>query len=343
MRFSVAFAAVLAASVEASGRQRRQWGYPDVEDCGLDGFEGHTSEAALFCSNILRSGTATATVTNGYTTTTTTTRKTYTNARTDANIEVNIFISSFATVVVFIAQAIISFGYGEANCMLFDVTAAENTNYNPMSPYTFYDAACPAELPVRKRQLDISLGLPGGIHISLGLGPGEISSACSCFITKGPASTTVTRTIHKLLAPSPNHHQDPITMAHFSQITNLAEYVACIKATAGKTVLLAYWPEDETTNEVATALQKLLPSTSYEQYDVVDIYCFDMYSLPELGNMLDVSFVPTLMWFMDGVMDAIVWHEGCAIEGESVEKGVKRVVDRIKGGDIAGEDSDDDW
>ena len=59
--------------------------------------------------------------------------------------------------------------------------------------------------------------------------------------------------------------------------------------------------------------------------------------------MLDVSFVPTLMWFMDGVMDAIVWHEGCAIEGESVERGVKRVVDRIKGGDIAGEDSDDDW
>ncbi|CAN9294441.1 unnamed protein product [Alternaria alternata] len=169
------------------------------------------------------------------------------NAHTDANIEVNIFISSFATVVVFIAQAIIvgytctaffhssvfdprfepisttpayyfessgtkntfdacsalckadskckSFGYGEANCMLFDVTAAENTNYNPMSPYTFYDAACPAELPVRKRQLDISLGLPGGIHISLGLGPGEISSACSCFITKGPASTTVTRTV----------------------------------------------------------------------------------------------------------------------------------------------------
>jgi hypothetical protein len=59
-----------------------------------------------------------------------------------------------------------------------------------MSPYTFYDSACPAELPVRKRQLDI-----GPIHISLGLGgPREISSACSCFIGTGPASTTVTRT-----------------------------------------------------------------------------------------------------------------------------------------------------
>jgi len=92
----------------------------------------------------------------------------------------------------------VSFGYGEANCMLFDVPAADNTNYNPSSPYTFYDAGCPAELPVRmaKRQLGISLGLPGGgINISLGLGgPREISSACSCFITKGPAETTVTRT-----------------------------------------------------------------------------------------------------------------------------------------------------
>jgi hypothetical protein len=71
----------------------------------------------------------------------------------------------------------------------------DNTNYNPMSPYTFYDITCPAELPVRKRQLSIELPLPGGINISLGLGsPKEISSACSCFITKGPAETTVTKT-----------------------------------------------------------------------------------------------------------------------------------------------------
>ncbi|EAT92528.2 hypothetical protein SNOG_01033 [Parastagonospora nodorum SN15] len=72
----------------------------------------------------------------------------------------------------------LSFGYGEANCMLFDVAAADNTNYNPTSPYTFYDVSCPAELPVRKRQLNISLVLPGGgINISLGLGgPKEIST-----------------------------------------------------------------------------------------------------------------------------------------------------------------------
>ncbi|KAI2478679.1 hypothetical protein Ptr902_09645 [Pyrenophora tritici-repentis] len=80
--------------------------------------------------------------------------------------------------------------------MLFDVAAADNTNLNPTSPYTFYDASCPSEVPVGKRspQLDITLGQPGGINISLNLGPKGISSACSCLITSGPASTTVTRT-----------------------------------------------------------------------------------------------------------------------------------------------------
>ncbi|KAF7564874.1 hypothetical protein A1F97_00727 [Pyrenophora tritici-repentis] len=80
--------------------------------------------------------------------------------------------------------------------MLFDVAAADNTNLNPTSPYTFYDASCPSGVPVGKRspQLDITLGQPGGINISLNLGPKGISSACSCLITSGPASTTVTRT-----------------------------------------------------------------------------------------------------------------------------------------------------
>jgi hypothetical protein len=132
-------------------------------------------------------------------------------------------------------------------------------------------------------------------------------------------------------------------MANFSQITNLAEYITKIKIASGKTLLLAYWPEDSLSNSVVDALRKQLPSGSYEQYGVVDIYCFDVYSLPELGTELDVSFVPMLMWFTDGDMDAIVWHEGVAVEGESVEKGVKRVVDRVKGAEIGDEDSDDDW
>jgi hypothetical protein len=133
-------------------------------------------------------------------------------------------------------------------------------------------------------------------------------------------------------------------MAHLSRITNLAEYNTNIRTAAGKTVLLAYWPEDSTSNAVVDALRTQLPSSSYEQYGVVDIYCFDAYSLPDLGTELDVSFVPMLMWFMDGVMDAIVWHEGVAVEGESVGKGIKRVVDRIKGAEIGDEeDSDEDW
>lgn len=130
---------------------------------------------------------------------------------------------------------------------------------------------------------------------------------------------------------------------HLTQITSLAEYVACIKVTAGKTILLAFWPGDSTSTQVIKALHKLLPRESYAQHEVVDAYCFDMYSLPELGTELEVTFVPMLMFFNDGVMDPIVWHEGVAMEGESVEKGVKRVVDRVKGAEIAGEGSDDDW
>jgi hypothetical protein len=78
---------------------------------------------------------------------------------------------------------------------------------------------------------------------------------------------------------------------------------------------------------------------------LVDAFCFDVYSLPELATDLDINFVPTLMWFMDGVQDALVWHQGVSVEGESVEKGVSRVVKRLKGSHEVGleEDSDDDW
>ncbi|OAL52734.1 hypothetical protein IQ07DRAFT_381562 [Pyrenochaeta sp. DS3sAY3a] len=292
MRFSLIFAAALAASADAAVFEKRQRRGPDVSDCGLDAFEGHTSEAYLFCSSILKSGTATETVTRGVTTTTTVSRRTTitvyptSSARPtptpsptptptptptpkptptptptpkpssspspkpsssspppkpsspkpsstpsptpvvpsstlvvspsptptpDAGCGIVAYVKTTAayyfessgTKNTFAAcQALCkadakckSFGYGEANCMLFDVNAADNTNYNPSSPYTFYDVTCPKELPVRKRQLGISLGLPDGINISLGLGsPREISSACSCLITKGPGETTVTRT-----------------------------------------------------------------------------------------------------------------------------------------------------
>ncbi|KAI2474430.1 hypothetical protein Ptr902_14151 [Pyrenophora tritici-repentis] len=108
-------------------------------------------------------------------------------------------------------------------------------------------------------------------------------------------------------------------MAHLTQITNMIEFAACIKSTAGKTLLLAYWPEDAMSNEAVAALQKLLPASEYEKYNVVDIYCFDMYSLPELGALLDVSFVPTLYWFQDGVQDPIEWHEEYRLRGKCGE------------------------
>ncbi|EUC43503.1 hypothetical protein COCMIDRAFT_28029 [Bipolaris oryzae ATCC 44560] len=288
--------AVFAATAEAAVRGKRQAGIPDVNQCGLGAFEGRTSEALLFCSNILKSGTATTTVTNGFTRTATTTATTTvtispsatpkptptptptpTSKPTSSTLvapsssSTRVPPSSSSTPVVppssstpvapssssipssttpsstLVSSTLVSspsptpttppscgiaayvkvtpayyfessgtkntfdacsalckadskcksFGYGEANCMLFDVTVSENTNLNPTSPYTFYDSSCPSEIPIRKRspQLNISIGLPGGIGISLGLGNAGVTSACSCLITSGPARTTVTRTV----------------------------------------------------------------------------------------------------------------------------------------------------
>ncbi|KAF2110466.1 hypothetical protein BDV96DRAFT_584035 [Lophiotrema nucula] len=229
-----------------------------VERCGLDAFAGHTAEASLFCSSLLKGGGAggTATSTATYTARDTTTTRTtvYTtiyppstaapsstpkppsstpappvstpsstprppsstpptppsslpptppssSPAPSASASCGIvgytkstaayYFDSSGTKNTFAACSAAckgdtkckSFGYGESNCMLFDVTAADNVNYNPMSPYTFYDQACPVELPVRKRQINISLNLPGGP-----------SSACSCLIGGAAATTTTTTT-----------------------------------------------------------------------------------------------------------------------------------------------------
>lgn len=50
-------------------------------------------------------------------------------------------------------------------------------------------------------------------------------------------------------------------MAHLTQINTKDEYTLCVKHTAGKTVLLAYWPEDELSNEVVRALVSHVPDT----------------------------------------------------------------------------------
>ncbi|KAF1964714.1 hypothetical protein BU23DRAFT_585423 [Bimuria novae-zelandiae CBS 107.79] len=262
-----------AAAIEARQRPRptsTQADIPDVIDCGLDSFVGHTSEALKMCSSILKSGTATqtATATVGTTTTvkttiiimlyppttssqepgrpTTSTRgPTFTPRPTTSSTlstssrlpttssrppttssllpttsskpttvqsptpsptptagcgivgytkdTAAYYFDSSGTKNTFAACSAAckadsqckSFGYGEANCMLFTVDATSNTNYNPMSPYTFYNVNCPVELPVRKRQADISLGL----------GISSLSSACSCLITSGPAGTTKTTSV----------------------------------------------------------------------------------------------------------------------------------------------------
>lgn len=132
-------------------------------------------------------------------------------------------------------------------------------------------------------------------------------------------------------------------MQPFTQLASKEDFDTIIKPSTGKTVLVAYWPQDATSNAVVNALRKQLPPSSYKQYGIVDIYCFDALSLPDLATQLDVSFVPTVMWFVDGNVDAIVWHEGVRIEGESVDKGVSRIVERIKGAEIGGSESDSDW
>lgn len=133
-------------------------------------------------------------------------------------------------------------------------------------------------------------------------------------------------------------------MHTFVQLASKDDFETIIKPNVGKAVLLAFWPGDETSEAVIAALQRQLPPSSYKQYGVLDIYCFDCYSLPELASELNVDFVPTLMWFMDGQMDAIVWHDGVRVQGETVSKGVSRVVKRIKSTymNVSG-DEDSDW
>ncbi|KAL5407490.1 hypothetical protein PMIN03_007139 [Paraphaeosphaeria minitans] len=260
MKKSLFLGAALAAGVNAlaiEARQRPQptsthAGIPDVSQCGLESFVGHTSEALLLCSSLLKGGTATqtATVTAGTTTTikttviitlyppttsssgpgrptttpkpptstpkppTSTPKPPTTSTKPTTTVPTAsptptppagcglvgytkdtaaYYFDSSGTKSTFAACSAAckadsqckSFGYGEANCMLFTVDATSNTNYNPMSPYTFYDVSCPSELPVRKRQ----------VQISVGLGISSLSSACSCLITAGPGAITKTTSV----------------------------------------------------------------------------------------------------------------------------------------------------
>jgi hypothetical protein len=141
--------------------------------------------------------------------------------------------------------------------------------------------------------------------------------------------------------------QPSSTMAppYFTTLASKIDYTSLVRPQTGKVILVAFWPGDKTSTALTNALQKLLPKSDFPAFGITEAYCFDVYALPELATELDITFVPTLMWFMDGVMDAMVWHQGVSVEGESVEKGVNRVVERLKGSNEVGldEDSDDDW
>ncbi|KAF2818714.1 hypothetical protein CC86DRAFT_375587 [Ophiobolus disseminans] len=132
---------------------------------------------------------------------------------------------------------------------------------------------------------------------------------------------------------------------YFTTITSKADYTSLILPATGKVILVAFWAGDSTSETLMSALKNLMPRKDFAQNGIAEAYCFDVYALPELATELDVTFVPTLMWFTDAVMDAMVWHQGVMVRGESVEKGVGRVVERIKGSNEVGleEDSDDDW
>lgn len=134
-------------------------------------------------------------------------------------------------------------------------------------------------------------------------------------------------------------------MPYFTTLASKADYDSLVPPISGKAILVAYWPGDPTSESLLLSLKKLLPKSTFAKHGVDGVFCFDVYSLPELAAELGIDFVPTLMWFVGGVPDAVVWHRGVAVVGESVEKGVSRVVERIKGSSEVGvgEGSDSDW
>ncbi|UPX19793.1 uncharacterized protein EKO05_0010044 [Ascochyta rabiei] len=100
-----------------------------------------------------------------------------------------------------------------------------------------------------------------------------------------------------------------------------------VKNATGKIILACYWPEDKTSRILINQLTKRLPDI--KSLGVTGVYSLDVYSLPKIAEELDVTFVPTLMWFDDRIQDALVWHDGVRVEGEKVSGGVQRVLSRI--------------
>ena len=85
--------------------------------------------------------------------------------------------------MLFNVDAYVTYSLELLNPPELTIYSTSNTNINPMSPYTFYDASCPTELPVKKRQ------------VSIGFGISSLSSACSCLITSAPGQITKTTSV----------------------------------------------------------------------------------------------------------------------------------------------------
>jgi hypothetical protein len=73
-------------------------------------------------------------------------------------------------------------------------------------------------------------------------------------------------------------------------------YDTLISASTGKIILACYWPEDKTSRILINQLTKRLPDI--QKLGVVGVYSLDVYSLPTIAEGLDVTFVPTLMWWV---------------------------------------------
>jgi hypothetical protein len=99
-------------------------------------------------------------------------------------------------------------------------------------------------------------------------------------------------------------------MPYFTNLASKADYASLLTPLRGKTILVAHWPGDATSQELLAALKKLVPKRDFAKLGITEAFIFDVYGLPELGTELGIDFVPCLMWYMDGVMDAVVWHQG---------------------------------
>lgn len=120
------------------------------------------------------------------------------------------------------------------------------------------------------------------------------------------------------------------------------DYDACVRTATGTILLLLYWPGDTTSETALRALTKRLPQCA--ALGAAGVYSLDVYALPKIAEELDTTFVPTLLWFNDQVQEALVWHQGVRVPGESVGQGIGRVLDVIARARVEDEDGyDDAW